>query len=444
MGVALGVSRFNLGGNSHLITDTAARQAKSRPTACKLFDSGGLYLLVTPAGGKWWRFKYRFGGKEKLLSVGTYPEVGLRQARGARDEARKLLSAGRDPGAERKAAKTALTREKAGSFEAVAREWFGKFSANWVPAHAATINRRLERDVFPWLGARPVDEIAAPDVLAVLRRVESRGALETAHRINQICGQVFRYAIATGRAQRDLSADLRGALPPALERHHAALTKPADVAALLRAIAGYQGSFVVRCALRLAPLVFVRPGELRKAEWSEIDLEEATWRIPAAKMKMRTEHLVPLSRQSVEILRELHPLTGNARYIFPGARTISRPMSENAITAALRRMGYSREEMTGHGFRTLASTLLNEMGWSADAIERQLAHAERDEVRGAYNRAEYLAERRRMMQSWADYLDRLAAGGSVAPSAPLREQMLSSGPTRQVRVAARPQVTSAT
>jgi integrase len=284
-----------------------------------------------------------------------------------------------------------------------------------VPDHAATILRRLERDVLPWLGTWPIDEITAPGVLAVLRRVESRGALETAHRINQICSQVFRYGIATGRAHRDPSADLRGALPPALEKHHAALTKPADVAGLLRAIGGYQGSFVVRCALRLAPLVFVRPGELRKVEWTEVDLEEATWRIPAAKMKMRTEHLVPLARQSVEILRELHPLTGSARYIFPGARTNSRPMSENAITAALRRMGYGREEMTGHGFRTLASTLLNEMGWSADAIERQLAHGERDEIRGAYNRAEYLVERRRMMQAWSDYLDGLAAGGKVVP-----------------------------
>jgi integrase len=401
-----------------MLTDTAARQAKSGPTARKLFDAGGLYLLVTPSGGKWWRFKYRFGGKEKLLSLGTYPEVSLKGAREARAEARKLLGAGRDPGAERKAVKTALVRQVAGSFEAVAREWFGRFSASWVPEHAATILRRLERDVLPWLGTQPINEITAPEVLAVLRRVESRGALETAHRINQICSQVFRYAIATGRAHRDPSADLRGALPPALEKHHAALTKPADVAGLLRAIAGYQGSFVVRCALRLAPLVFVRPGELRKAEWTEIDLEEATWRIPAPKMKMRTEHLIPLSRQSVEVLQELHPFTGNGRYVFPGVRTTSRPMSENAVTAALRRMGYSREEMTGHGFRTLASTLLNEMGWSADAIERQLAHGERDEIRGAYNRAEYLAERRRMMQAWSDYLGSLAAGGKVVPIRP--------------------------
>jgi integrase len=297
----------------------------------------------------------------------------------------------------------------------VAREWFEKFSPIWAPTHASTIIRRLERDVFPWLGGRPLGEITAVELLEALRRVEARGALETAHRLKQICGQVFRYATATGRARRDPSADLRGALPPVKERHHAALTKPADVAALLRSIGAYQGSFVVRCALRLAPLVFVRPGELRQAEWSEIDLNGATWRIPATRMKLRQEHIVPLSRQAVEVLHELHPLTGAGRYVFPSARTIARPMSENAITAALRRMSYERGVMTAHGFRTMASTLLNEMGWPADAIERQLAHAERNGVRDAYNRAEYLPERRRMMQAWADYLNAPANDGSVAP-----------------------------
>jgi integrase len=262
---------------------------------------------------------------------------------------------------------------------------------------------------------RPIGEIAAPELLAVLRRVEARGALEVAHRIKQICGQVFRYAVATGRAHRDPTGDLRGALPPAAERHHAALTRPGDVAGLMRAISTYQGSFVVRCALRLSALTFVRPGELRKAEWSEINLDEGVWRIPAARMKMRNEHLVPLPRQAVEVLRELHQLTGAGKYVFPGARTVGRPMSENTITAALRRMGYDRGQMTAHGFRTLASTLLNEMGWRADAIERQLAHSERDEVRAAYNRAEYLSERRRIMQAWADYLDGLIAGGTVVP-----------------------------
>jgi integrase len=396
-----------------MLSDTAIRQAKPALKPRKLFDASGLYLLIAPTGGKWWRLKYRFAGKERLLALGTYPDVGLQQARGKRDAARKLVADGIDPGAERKAAKAASMQRESGGFEAVAREWVDKFSARWAPTHATTVIRRLERDVFPWLGASPASEIAAPELLAVLRRVEARGALETAHRIHQVCGQVFRYAVATGRAQRDPSADLRGALPPVREKHHAALTEPKQVGALLRAINGYQGSFVTRCALRLAPLVFVRPGELRKAEWSEFDLDGATWRIPAIRMKMRVEHIVPLSRQAVEVLRELHPLTGAGHYVFPGARTAGRPMSENAVTAALRRMGYGRDEMTGHGFRSTASTLLNELGWSADAIERQLAHAERDAVRSAYNRAEYLDERRRMMQAWADHLGKLATGANV-------------------------------
>jgi integrase len=400
------------------LTDVKARNAKPGLKPRKLFDGRGLFLLVTPRGGRWWRFKYRFGAKAKTLSLGVYPDVGLKDARERRDDARKLLAAGVDPSAERKADRAAQAAEMAretSTFELVAREWFEKYSPIWAPSHAATVIRRLERDVFPWLGPRPVGEITAVELLEVLRRVEARGALETAHRIKQICGQAFRYAIATGRASRDPSGDLRGALPPGKETHHAAVTEPADVAALLRAINGYRGSFVVRNALRLAPLVFVRPGELRKAEWSELDLAGAIWRIPAAKMKLRTEHLVPLSRQALKILSELRPLTGVGRYVFPSARTTTRPMSENAITAALRRMGYERGQMTGHGFRTVASTLLNEQGAPADAIERQLAHAERNGVRDAYNRAEYLAERRHMMQSWADYLDRLAADGVVIP-----------------------------
>lgn len=397
------------------LSDTAIRRVKVRDKARKLFDGHGLYLLVTPTGGKCWRLKYRYGGKEKLLALGAHPEVSLKEARARCHEARRKLAAGIDPGAERKAAKAARVARETGGFEAVGREWFEKFSRAWVAEHAATVIRRLEHDVFPWLGARPIGEITAPELLAVLRRIEARGAIEVAHRVKQIVGQVFRYAVATGRAQRDPTGDLRGALPPTVEKHHAALTKPADVAGLMRAIDGYQGSFVVRCALRLLALTFIRPGELRKAEWTEFDLDEGIWRIPAERMKMRAEHLVPLSRQAVEALRELQPLTGSGRYLFPGARSAGRPMSENTICAALRYLGYERGQMTAHGFRTLASTLLNEMGWSADAIERQLAHAERDEVRGAYNRAEYLAERRRMMGAWADYLDGLATGGNVIP-----------------------------
>jgi integrase len=400
------------------LTDTAIRNAKAETKARKLFDERGLYLLVSPDRGKWWRFKYRFGGKEKLLSLGVYPDVGLKQARERRDEARKLVAASLDPSAERQAVKAALIaseQRERNSFEAVAREWFQKFARNWVPAHAEIVIHRIQADVFPWIGSRPIAEITAVELLEVLRRIEARGAVSTAHRIKQICGQIFRYAIATGKASRDLSADLRGALAPERERHFGALTKPSDVAGLIRAIDGYQGSFIVRCALRFTALTFARPGEIRKAEWSEIDLAEALWRIPAERMKMRREHLVPLSRQAVEVLRELHPLTGIGRYVFPNGRVISRPMSENAIVAALRYMGYERGQMTAHGFRTLASTLLNEQGWSADAIERQLAHAERDEVRGSYNRAEYLDERRRMMQSWADYLDGLAVDGYRSP-----------------------------
>lgn len=301
------------------------------------------------------------------------------------------------------------------------REWHAKFSPGWVASHGDRILRRLEKDVFPWLGRRPIAEIKAPELLAVLRRIESRGALETTHRAMQNCGQVFRYAVATGRAERDPTGDLRGALPPPKEKHHASIIDPNRIAELLRAIDAYQGFFTSRCALRLAPLVFVRPGELRRAQWSEIVLEKAEWPIPGERMKMREQHIVPLSRQAVEILRELEPLTNreivarpNApRYVFPSARTRERPMSENAILAALRRMGYTKDEMTGHGFRSMASTLLHEQGWSHHAIERQLAHAERNAVSAAYNFAEHLPERRKMMQAWADYLDGLKTGAEV-------------------------------
>ncbi|MEW6489347.1 MAG: integrase arm-type DNA-binding domain-containing protein [Thermodesulfobacteriota bacterium] len=397
------------------LTDTAIRNAKPATKPRKLSDERGLYLEVAPSGGKWWRLKYRFGGKEKRLSLGVYPDVGLKDARDRRDDARKLLANGIDPGAVRKAEKAAGTVRAANSFEVVAREWYAKFSPGWVPSHGGRILRRLEKDVFPWIGARPVAEVAAPELLRVVRRIESRGALETAHRALQNCGQVFRYAVATGRADRDPSGDLRGALPPVKERHHPSITDPKEIGALLRAIDDYTGDFVTKCALGLAPLVFVRPGELRRGEWSEVNMEAAEWRIPAERMKSRAPHLVPLSRQALDVLRELHPLTGAGRYLFPGARSSSRPMSENTVNAALRRLGYAKDEMTGHGFRSMASTLLNEQGWHRDAIERQLAHGERDSVRAAYNYAEHLAERRRMMQAWADFLDGLRKGGDVIP-----------------------------
>ena len=394
------------------LTDTTARNAKPKDRPYKLTDEKGLYLLVKSVG-KYWRLDYRFIGTRKTLAIGVYPDVSLKDARDRRDEARKLLASGVDPAAARKAQKALQADRVENTFAAVSREWFVKFAPTWAASHSSKIIRRLERDVFPWIGARPIREVTAPELLTVLRRIEARGAVETAHRALQNCGQVFRYAVATARAERDPSADLRGALPPAQEKHHASITQPKAIGELLRTIDGYQGSFITQCALRLAPLVFVRPGELRKAEWAEFNLEGAEWRVPAARMKMKEQHIVPLSRQAVACLRELHPLTGSGRYVFPGARTNGRPMSENTVNAALRRLGFTKNHITGHGFRSMASTLLNEQGWHRDAIERQLAHAERDEVRAAYNYAQHLDERRRMMQFWADYLDGLRNGADV-------------------------------
>jgi len=397
------------------LTATSIKNARAVDKPLKLFDGGGLYLLVNPNGSRWWRFKYRYLGKEKLLSFGTYPDISLKDARDRRDEARKQLAADIDPGEHRKAMKTTLAVRGENSFEIVAREWFAKYSPNWAAGHSDKIIRRLERDIFPWLGGRPIAEITAPDLLATLRRIESRGAIETAHRAQQNCSQVFRYAVATGRADRDSTADLRGALTPVKERHHASITDPKRVGELMRAIDGYRGSFITKSALRLAPLVFVRPGELRKAEWVEFDLDGAEWRIPAARMKAREQHIVPLAKQAVAILQDLYALTGDKQHVFPGVRTNGRAMSENTVNAALRRLGYAKDEMTGHGFRSMASTLLNEQGWHRDAIERQLAHAERNNVRAAYNFAEHLPERRKMMLAWADYLDSLKAGAKVLP-----------------------------
>ena len=398
------------------LTDPAIRNAKTQEKPLKLYDEKGLFLLVNPNGSRWWRLKYRFGGKEKLLSLGVYPEVSLKKAREKRDEAREDIRNGIDPSQAKKAQKASASG--ADSFEAIAREWFEKFSKTWTLSHGARILRRLERDIFPWIGKRPIVEVKAPELLTVLRRIEERGAVETAHRASQNCGQIFRYAVATGRAERDPSGDLKGAIPPTKQTHHASITDPKEIGALLRAIDAYEGGLIVRCALKLAPLVFVRPGELRKAQWSEINWDKSEWVIPAERMKMREKHIVPLSRQSLEILRELQPLTGDGKYMFPSPRSSDRPMSDNAILSALRRMGYTGDQMTGHGFRSMASTLLNEQGWHRDAIERQLAHAERDSIRAAYNYAEHLPERRRMMQSWADYLGELRKGGVVVPFHP--------------------------
>jgi integrase len=397
------------------LSDVKIRNTKPSNKQVKLFDGEGLFLLVTPQGGKYFRLKYRFEKKEKLLALGKYPEISLADARQRRDEARRQVAHGIDPGALRKAQKQAATIEKE-SFEVIAREWHNKFTPTWTPGHAKTIMSRLERDLFPWIGKRLISEIKAPELLAALRRVESRGALESAHRIRIISGQVFRYAAATGRAERDPSGDLKGALPQPGEKHHAAITDPSEVGPLLRAIDGYKGHFIVKCALRLAPVFFVRPGELRNAEWAEIDLDEAVWNIPAHKMKMKQSHMVPLCRQAVEILTELKELTGASRYVFPSGRSFARPMSDNTILAALRRMGYDKDSMTGHGFRAMARTILDEvLQVRPDYIEHQLAHAVRDPNGRAYNRTAHLTERRKMMQVWADYLDGLKTGAKVIP-----------------------------
>ncbi len=394
------------------LTDTAVRNIKPGVKSIKLFDERGLYLEVSPSGGKWWRLKYRFDNKEKRISLGVYPDVSLKDARDRRDEARKLLANGVDPSENRKAIKSTRMDRAANSFEVVGREWFAKYSPTWASNHGDRIIRRFERDIFPWIGSKPIAEITAPELLAVIRRIESRGALETAHRALGNCGQVFRYAVATGRAERDPSGDLRGALPPVKGTHFAATTEPKRVAEILRAMDGYEGTLTVRCALRLAPLIFVRPGELRNAEWANIDFEAAEWRYTVT--KTNTPHIVPLSRQAIEILRELQPLTGRSRFVFPSARSYSRPMSDNAILAAMRRLGIDKEEMSGHGFRAVARTILDEvLGVRPDFIEHQLAHAVRDPNGRAYNRTAHLPERRKMMQQWADYLDRLKAGAEI-------------------------------
>jgi integrase len=389
-----------------MLSDTQIRQAKATGKTYRLYDAKNLYLEVSPPGGKLWRFKYHFGGKEKRISLGKYPDVPLAMARGRRDEARRLLADGIDPSAQRQAKKAADELRSANSFEVVAREWYIRYSPNWAASHAKTVIRRLEKDIFPWLGDRPIAEITAPELLSVIRNVEGRGALETAHRELNICGQVFRYAVATGRAERDPSGDLRGALPPVQSKHLAAITDPKRLGEILRILDTYQGGLIVRCALRLAPLVFVRPGELRHAKWADVDLEKAEWRYAVS--KTHTDHIVPLSTQAIAILKELHPLTGRREWVFPSGRSPLRPMSENGVLAALRSLGIEKEEMSGHGFRATARTLLDEeLGVRVEIIEMQLAHRVKDVHGQAYNRTKFLDERRAMMQQWADYLDQL-------------------------------------
>lgn len=387
------------------LTDTQIRKIKPGANVLRLSDGDGLYLLVQPSGGKWWRFDYIHQSRRKTLSFGTYPEVSLVAAWARRAAAREQVAAGIDPSRERQEAREAGIQ--AMTFGEVADEWLERQRHVLAPVTFEKATWMLKSLVNPWLGKRPIAEIEPPELLSVLRRIESRGKHETAHRNKQRCGQVFRYAVATGRAQRNPSADLRDALTPVRSQHRAAVTHPEQVGEPLNAIDGFNGTFVVRSALQLAPLVFVRPGELRKAEWREVDLEAAEWRIPAERMKMREAHIVPLSTQAIAILQELRPLTEHSRYVFPSIRTVTRPMSDGTINAALRRLGYDSDQHVGHGFRAMASTLLNEMGWPPDVIERQLAHAPRNKVRAAYNRAQHLGERRKMMQAWGDFLGEL-------------------------------------
>lgn len=389
------------------LSDAKARNAKPKAKPYKISDGEGLFLLVTPAGGKYWRLKYFFAGKEKLLALGVYPDVTLADARERRAQARKVLATGKDPAETKKEAKRQQTVQAANSFEVVAREWLEKRNHEWAKSTAGTRLIRLERHILPKLGSRPIAEITAPDVLTMLRSVEDNGTLDTAHRVMQMCGQIFMYAIATGRAERNPVPDLRGALKAPVAKHYSFLQEN-ELPAYLEKLEAYDGSPETKLALRFLLLTFVRSNELRAAKWTEIDWNKAEWRIPAERMKMKELHIVPLSTQAIAILRDLQTHTGTWQFLFPNKHNPRDCMSENTILYALYRMGY-HSRATGHGFRSTASTILNEHGFRADVIERQLAHGERNAVRAAYNHAQYLSERREMMQWWADFLDGVAA-----------------------------------
>lgn len=394
------------------LTDTGIRATKPTDKARKLADEKGLYLLIQPTGGKLWRFDYRFADKRKTLAIGTFPDTGLRLARDKRDEARKLLAQGIDPGAQRKQAKQERRGEQATTFELVARDWMRIKGAEWTETYAGKTKSALERHAFPAIGSRPITALTAPDLLAMLRAIEQRGTVDMAHRVQQHCGAVFRYAVSSGKATIDPTPNLAGALSTVKQEHYAALTEPAEYAQLLRDIDSYRGEVTTKAAMQLLSLTFQRTKEVRFAEWSQIDFDAALWRIPGEIMKMREAHIVPLSKQAIAVLNGLRALTGAGRLVFPSAISKERPISENTVTYALARMGY-KGRMTGHGFRSSASTMLNEQGFRHDVIERQLAHNERNAVRDAYNRAQYLPERKAMMQQWADYLGKLKAGAEV-------------------------------
>ena len=399
------------------LTDTFVRQVKhsGKPAGEKHTDGKAMYLLVN-ATGKYWRMSYRFDGKQKTLALGVYPAVSLASARERRDNARRLIANGIDPVQAKQQDKAVRAAAAENTFESVSRTWLAKTVANRADSTQDKITTSLQNDVFPWIGKMPIAVIGPRDVLAVVQKIEARGAIDTAHRVKQTCGQVFRFAVAMGSAERDITADLRGALSAIPKSHFAAITEPQHVGTLMRSIFDYHGHPAAVAALKLSPMLFVRPGELRSAEWSELDLDAAQWRIPASKIKMKVEHLVPLATQAVEILRGLHALTGHGKYVFPSLRTSQACMSENTINAALRGMGFSKEVMTAHGFRAMARTIMDEvLGERVDLIEHQLAHAVKDPNGRAYNRTAHLPARIEMMQRWADYLDKLRKGAGVVP-----------------------------
>lgn len=398
------------------LTDTAVRNAKPKDKPYKLGDSAGLFLLVQPSGGKLWRLKYRLDQREKKLGIGTYPEVSLAEARKRRDQARELIASGRDPSREKQLAKQRAMVSAGNTFGEIAAEFIDKRRREGMASSTADKSEYYISRMGVTFARFPIAEITAPDVLAVLRRIEATGNYETARRVLQLAGRVFRYAVATARLASDPTRDLRGALTAPQPKHYGAITDAKRAGELLRSIDGYDGHPITKLAMQISPHVFVRPGELRHAEWEEIDLDAGLWIIPAEKMKMRRAHRVPLSRQSVEIFRQVYEISGPSGYVFPSMRTRSRPMSENTINAGLRRLGYSGDDMTAHGFRAMASTLLNESGkWSPDAIERSLAHGDSDKVRAAYHRGEHRDERAEMAQWWSDYLDALRKGAEILP-----------------------------
>jgi len=389
------------------LSEVEIRKTKPKAKSFKLSDGGGMYLEVMPSGSKYWRLKFRFEGKEKRLALGVYPEVSLSMARDRRFEARKILAIGIDPSANRKAAKEATNQKNQNSFEIITREWMSTHMANKSASHKDRVLRRFEIYLFPWLGSKAIADITAPEILDCIKRIQKQNKLETAHRMLQSAGQVYRYAVQTGRTLRDITADLKGALPPAVAKHMASLTEPAEVAELLRAIDGFKGTFTVQSALRLAPLVFVRPSELRTAKWADIDLDTAEWSYRVSKTK--TDHLVPLSTQAINILKDIYPLSGHGEFVFMGGHDPKKPMSDAAINASLKRMGYdTKTQITGHGFRAMARTILHErLNIDPYIIEHQLAHKVPDTLGAAYNRTKFIEQRKEMMQAWADYLDNL-------------------------------------